>query len=312
MIGGKRMLLEDSRLSRPRILVTGARGQVGFELVRALQGLGEVVAPDRSALDIANFDQIRAVVREVQPSLIINPAAYTAVDAAEHDADTAMCVNGVAPGILAEEAKRLGAALIHYSTDYVFDGTKTSSYTEDDPTNPQNVYGRTKLAGEQAVFAVAESSALVFRTSWVYGARGRNFLLTMLRLGSERSELRVVADQIGAPTWSNTIAAMTAHVVAQAASALDSGEWWRERSGVYHLTAAGETSWYGFASTIFELAGLSVRPTVLPISASEYPTPAKRPSNSRLSNDNLARAFGLIAPGWRESLCLCLSGMRGK
>ncbi|RQR67946.1 dTDP-4-dehydrorhamnose reductase [Burkholderia sp. Bp9015] len=306
------MRLEDSQQNGRRILVTGAQGQVGFELVRALQGLGEVVAPDRSALDIANFDQIRTVVREVQPSLIINPAAYTAVDAAEHDADTAMRVNGVAPGVLAEEAKRLGAALIHYSTDYVFDGTKTSSYTEADPTNPQNVYGRTKLAGEQAVFSVAESSALVFRTSWVYGARGRNFLLTMLRLGSERSELRVVADQVGAPTWSNTIAAMTAHVVAQARSALDPDEWWRERSGVYHLTAAGETSWHGFASTIFELADLPARPAVLPISASDYPTPAKRPSNSRLSNDNLARVFGLIAPDWRESLCLCLREMLGK
>ncbi|MBU9282747.1 dTDP-4-dehydrorhamnose reductase [Burkholderia multivorans] len=306
------MHFEDPQRSRCRILVTGVQGQVGFELVRALQGLGEIVAPDRSTLDIGNFDQIRAVVREVRPSLIINPAAYTAVDAAEHDADTAMRINGLAPGVLAEEAKRLNAALIHYSTDYVFDGTKTSSYTEDDATNPQNVYGQTKLAGEHAIFAVAPNNALVFRTSWVYGARGRNFLLTMLRLGSERSELRVVADQVGAPTWSNTIAAMTAHVVAQARCAPDAHEWWRERSGVYHLTAAGQTSWHGFASAIFELAELPVRPTVLPISASDYPTPAKRPSNSRLSNDKFVRQFGLMAPDWRESLHLCLREALGK
>ncbi|MBR8315520.1 dTDP-4-dehydrorhamnose reductase [Burkholderia dolosa] len=306
------MHFEDPQRSRCRILVTGVHGQVGFELVRALQGLGEIVAPDRSTLDLGDFDQIRAVVREVRPSLIINPAAYTAVDAAEHDADTAMRINGLAPGVLAEEAKRLNAALIHYSTDYVFDGTKTSSYTEDDATNPQSVYGQTKLAGEHAIFAVAPNNALVFRTSWVYGARGRNFLLTMLRLGSERSELRVVADQVGAPTWSNTIAAMTAHVVAQARCAPDVDEWWRERSGVYHLTAAGQTSWHGFASAIFELAELPARPTVLPISASDYPTPAKRPSNSRLSNDKFVRQFGLMAPDWRESLYLCLRGALGK
>ena len=196
------------------ILVTGVNGQVGFELCRTLQGLGRVVAVDRTRFDLSDFDQMRAVIREVRPTLIVNPAAYTAVDKAESEPDQAMRINGDAPGVIAEEAKRLGAALIHYSTDYVFNGEKDGVYREDDAVDPQNVYGRSKLAGEQAIGAVGVAH-LIFRTSWVYGARGKNFLLTMLRLGAERPELKVVADQFGAPTWSNTIAALTAHVIAQ-------------------------------------------------------------------------------------------------
>lgn len=292
-----------------RILVTGVGGQVGFELARSLQGLGRVVAVDRATLDLADPDRIRSVVRDVRPALIVNPAAYTAVDQAECDEEAAMRINATAPGILAEEAKALGAALIHYSTDYVFDGAKASPYLETDTPAPQNVYGRSKLMGERAIAAVG-AAAIVLRTSWVYGARGRNFLLTMLRLAAERPELKIVADQVGAPTWANTIAAMTAHVAAQAFATDDADAWWASRSGVYHLTAGGETSWHGFASAIVERANLASRPSIVPIPSSEYPTPAKRPENSRLSNDKLARTFGLVAPDWRDALELCLAGFR--
>ncbi|MGF6871745.1 dTDP-4-dehydrorhamnose reductase [Paraburkholderia sp. MM5477-R1] len=288
------------------ILVTGVNGQLGYELARTLQGLGNVVAVDRSRLDLSNLDQIRAVVRDLRPALIANPAAYTAVDKAEEERDLAMRINGEAPGVLAEEAKKLGAALIHYSTDYVFNGTKEGAYVEDDPTDPQNVYGRSKLAGEQAI-AASGVNHLVLRTSWVYGTRGKNFLLTMLRLGADRPELKVVADQFGAPTWCNTIATLTAHLCAQSFAAEDGAKWWDERSGIYHLCAGDSTSWHGFASAIFELADLPNRPNTLPIPAADYPTPAKRPANSRMSNDKLARVFGLAAPHWRDALKLCLT-----
>ncbi|MDH6148895.1 MULTISPECIES: dTDP-4-dehydrorhamnose reductase [Paraburkholderia] len=288
------------------ILVTGVNGQVGYELARTLQGLGNVVAVDRSRLDLSNLDQIRAVVRDVRPALIVNPAAYTAVDKAEEERDLAMRINGEAPGVLAEEAKKLGAALIHYSTDYVFNGTKEGAYVEDDPTDPQNVYGRSKLAGEQAI-AASGVNHLVLRTSWVYGTRGKNFLLTMLRLGADRPELKVVADQFGAPTWCNTIAALSAHLCAQSFAAEDGAKWWDERSGIYHLCAGDSTSWHGFASAIFELADLPNRPNTLPIPAADYPTPAKRPTNSRMSNGKLARVFGLAAPHWKDALRLCLT-----
>ncbi|AQG99461.1 dTDP-4-dehydrorhamnose reductase [Burkholderia sp. KK1] len=291
-------------MSERTILLTGVNGQVGFELARTLQGLGRAVAVDRSRLDLGDLDQVRRVVREVKPKLIVNPAAYTAVDKAESDVDAAMRANGEAPGVLAEEAKRLGAALVHYSTDYVFDGTKEGAYVEDDVVNPQNAYGKSKLAGEQAI-AASGCDHLIFRTSWVYGTRGRNFLLTMLRLGAERDELSVVADQIGAPTWSNTIAALTANVLAQAVAG---GEgWWAEKSGLYHLTAAGSTSWHGFAQAIFELSASEKKPDVKPIPASTYPTPAKRPANSRMSNRKLLDTFGLQAPDWREVLRLSLA-----
>jgi dTDP-4-dehydrorhamnose reductase len=289
------------------ILLTGVNGQVGFELARSLQGLGRVVALERGGLDLSDLDQVRRVVREVKPTLIVNAAAHTAVDQAETDVNAAMLLNAQAPGVLAQEAKRLGAGLVHYSTDYVFDGTKTGSYVEDDATNPQNVYGKSKLAGEQAI---AESGCphLIFRTSWVYGTRGKNFLLTMLRLGAQRDELSVVADQHGAPTWANTIAVLSANVLSQAVAGQgDSRDWWQQHSGVYHLTAGGATSWHGFAEAIFEFANLEKKPTVKPIPAASYPTPAIRPSNSRLSNDKLADTFGLRAPEWREALGLCMT-----
>jgi len=287
------------------ILLTGVNGQVGFELARTLQGLGKVVALDRSGLDLADLDQVRRVVREIRPGLIVNPAAHTAVDKAETDVEAAMRLNAEAPGVLAEEARKIGAALVHYSTDYVFDGTKTGLYAEDDPVNPQNVYGKSKLAGEQAI-ANSGCSHLIFRTSWVYGTRGKNFLLTMLRLGAERSELSVVADQFGAPTWANTIAALSANVLAQAV-APNQSDWWEKHSGIYHLTASGATSWHGFAEAIFEFSDLEKKPTVKPIPAAAYPTPATRPSNSRMSNEKLAATFGVRAPDWREALRLCLA-----
>ncbi|MDR5662938.1 dTDP-4-dehydrorhamnose reductase [Burkholderia cenocepacia] len=289
----------------PTILVTGVNGQVGFELLRSLQGLGRVVACDRSMLDLSDLDRVRSVVRELKPSIIVNPAAYTAVDKAETDVDAARRLNAEVPRAFAEEAARLGAALVHYSTDYVFDGTQEGAYVETDATNPQNVYGLTKLEGEQAIAATG-CAHLILRTSWVYGRRGKNFLLTMLKLGSERPELRVVADQVGAPTWSKTIATATAHIVAQALAA-DDADWWAQRSGVYHFTSAGATSWHGFAEAIFAQAMGEHAPKVLPIPASDYPVPAKRPSNSRLSHDKLTEAFGLRLPDWADALKLCLS-----
>ncbi|MBC8638560.1 dTDP-4-dehydrorhamnose reductase [Caballeronia sp. EK] len=288
------------------ILLTGVNGQVGFELARTLQGLGRIVALDRSKLDLGDLNGIRKVVREVKPSLIVNPAAYTAVDKAESDVEAAMCANGEAPGVLAEEAKRLGAALVHYSTDYVFDGTKDGVYVEDDVVNPQNVYGKSKLAGEQAI-AASGCDHLIFRTSWVYGTRGKNFLLTMLRLGVGRDELNVVADQFGAPTWAVTIAALTSNVLAQSITADDS--WWAVKSGVYNLTAGGSTSWHGFAKAIFESSGLDTKPVVKPIPTASYPTPAKRPANSRMSGEKLFAAFGLEAPKWNDALRLSLASL---
>lgn len=292
------------------ILVTGSTGQVGFELLRSLQGLGRIVAPGRQAFDLSDFDQMRRVVRELKPALIVNPAAYTAVDQAETDVDAAIKMNGEAPGVLAEEARRVGAALFHFSTDYVFDGTKDGAYEEDDPTSPLNVYGKSKLAGELAIEQVG-GKYFVFRTSWVYGARGRNFLRTMLRLAAERSELNIVADQVGAPTWSGTIAALTAQIATQ--GLVEHGDdpgWWAERAGVYHLTAGGSTSWAGFAEAIFELAVPAQRPTVKPIESGEYPTPAQRPKNSRLSNSRLALMFGVRAPDWREALRVCVANLQ--
>ena len=297
-----------SNATQAKILVTGTSGQVGFELERTLQGLGTVVALDRAALDLADLDQIRRVVRDVKPTLIINPAAYTAVDRAESEPALAQRINGEAPGVLAEEASRLGAPLIHYSTDYVFDGTKAGAYDEADAVNPQNVYGASKLAGERAI-AEAGGAHLILRTSWVYGLRGKNFLLTMLRLAAERPELRIVADQCGAPTWAATIATMTSHIVAQGMAAnADGMDWWRRKSGVYHLSASGWTTWFDFANAIFELSSLEKSPVVAPIASSDYPVPAKRPGNSRLSGDKLAASFGLRAPDWRSALQLCLAG----
>ncbi|MGU7813845.1 dTDP-4-dehydrorhamnose reductase [Burkholderia sp. AW49-1] len=297
--------MRQNTAQEPTILVTGVTGQVGFELLRSLQGLGRVVPCDRSMLDLADLDRVRAFVRDLKPTLIVNPAAYTAVDQAESEVDLARRLNVDVPRVFAEEAARSGGTLIHYSTDYVFDGTKGCAYVETDTPNPLNAYGAAKLEGERAITATG-CAHLILRTSWVYGRRGRNFLLTMLKLGAERPELRVVADQIGAPTWAGTIAAATSHILAQGIASTDA-DWWAHRTGVYHLTSAGATSWCGFAEAIFDIAMGSHAPRVVPISTADYPTPAKRPANSRMALEKLAEVFRLQMPDWRNALELCLS-----
>lgn len=296
------------------ILVVGSAGQVGFELVRTLSGLGPIVSLDRTALSLDDPAALRAVVASVRPSIIVNAAAFTAVDRAEIDAEAAKAVNADAPAILSECANGIGAGLLHYSTDYVFSGDRhwhaqDTGYRESDATGPLNVYGKTKLLGEQAVVGIAKRH-LVLRTSWVYGMRGKNFLLTMLRLARERDELKVVADQYGAPTWSRTIATLTGHILAQkAVVGTDADDWWAQKSGIYHLTAAGVTTWADFASEIFRLAIPDVerRPKVTRIASSEYPTTVVRPLNSVLCNDKLRTQFCLNPPAWQEALALCLN-----
>lgn len=286
-----------------RILITGKTGQVGYELERSLQGLGEIIAVDRSQMDLSNLQQVRDVIRSVKPTLIVNPAAYTAVDQAEREPELAQRINGEAPGVMAEEAHKLGATLIHYSTDYVFDGTKEGAYLETDPTCPVNVYGSSKLAGEQAILASGVKH-LILRTSWVYSTHGKNFLLTMRRLAQERDALNIVSDQFGAPTWSRTIADTTAHIVAQSLAAADQQAWWDQYSGLYHLTAQGKTTWFGFAEAIMAHASVPKKPQLTPIPASAYPVPAQRPANSALSSQKLMEAFcGL--PNWQDALLLC-------
>lgn len=289
-----------------RILLTGATGQVGWELARSLQGMGDVYAPGRNEMDLLDTDSVVRTLRDFAPDMIVNPAAYTAVDRAETDEAAAYQVNAVVPGIMAEEARRIGALVVHYSTDYVFDGTSSTPYREDEPTNPQNAYGRTKLAGEAAI-AASGANHLVLRTSWVYGSRGANFLLTVQRLARERDELRIVADQHGAPTWCRTIAELTSQVLVQGfgEKGVDA-DFWRERGGLYHLTAAGQTTWHGFTEAILDLSAPEKRPNVVAIPTSAYPLPAKRPAYSILDNDKLASVFGVRAPDWRDALALCL------
>jgi dTDP-4-dehydrorhamnose reductase len=287
-----------------RILVTGANGQVGRELAGALAPLGEVIAADRGRLDLAQPAALRERVRAIAPDAIVNAAAYTAVDRAESEPELARTVNTIAPGVLAEEAARRDAVLVHYSTDYVFDGTKAGPYVESDAPNPLSVYGRTKLEGERAVGA-SGCRHLTLRTSWVYGARGRNFLLAMLRLARERPGLRIVDDQVGAPTWCREIAAATASLLARPELAARGAE------GLYHLTASGATSWFGFAQAIFtspEMVRLGVTPPALEaIPASAHPAAARRPSNSRLDCGKLLDRAGVRLAPWDEALARCLA-----
>jgi dTDP-4-dehydrorhamnose reductase len=302
----------------PQILLTGKNGQVGQDLQRFLPRLGEVVALDRQQLDLSRFDEIRRVIREIRPALIVNAAAYTAVDLAEKEHSLAQAINAEAPAIMAEEARRIGAALVHYSTDYVFDGSLNSPYEETDPTNPINVYGKTKLAGEQAIRDSCVHH-LIFRTAWLYSTRGKNFLLTILRLATEREELRIVNDQIGAPTWSREIASATAEVLRNFFDRTGNVSAWAELSGTYHMTAGGETSWFEFAKAILEEAkkqATSPPPwfaeatrgkpllsrVVTPITTAEYPTPARRPAYSVLSNLHTVRTFGIELADWRTQL----------
>jgi dTDP-4-dehydrorhamnose reductase len=290
-----------------RILLTGKNGQLGWELQRALLALGEVIALDRNDLDLADSAAIRRTVRDLRPDIIVNPAAYTAVDKAESEPELAMAVNGIAPGILADEAQQRGAVLVHYSTDYVFDGNKVSPYTEDDVPDPQSVYGRTKLAGELAIRA-SGCRHLILRTSWVYGVHGGNFVKTVLRLAGERDELRIVADQFGAPTWARDLAQATASALAS----WQEKDWDSGLGGLYHLTAAGRTNWHHYAEEIVRLARqydatLAAKPLAIrAIATHEYPAPARRPANSVLANDKIRDAFGIALPEWQDSLAVCM------
>lgn len=287
------------------ILLLGKDGQVGWQLQRSLAPHGPVIACGRSDCDLTDLDRLRSMVRQLKPAVVVNASAYTAVDRAESEAELAMRVNGEAPGLLAEETARLGALLIHYSTDYVYDGRKTSPYLESDPTNPQSVYGRSKLAGEEAIRAVGGKS-VIFRTSWVFGARGGNFVKTILRLAREKESLNVVDDQFGSPTPAALIATVTGVGLAMLrhGQLLDAGE-----SRLYHLAAARPVSWCAFAQTIVRLAGaapgfdLRLKPeSIHPIATAQYPTPARRPANSRLDCSKLERDFGLQMPDWQPYL----------
>ena len=283
----------------PKILLFGKIGQVGWELRRTLAPMSQLICVDYPEVDFTQPDAIRTWIRETAPDIIVNAAAYTAVDKAEAETALALKINGEAPGVMAGEAKKLGALLVHYSTDYVFDGAKTTPYVETDALNPLSAYGRTKLAGDQAIQA-AGCAHLIFRLCWVYGARGNNFLLTMQRLAREREKLRVVRDQIGCPTWSRMIAETTALALRQAGTAENA----RAVSGVYHLCASGQTSWHGFARAIVELMpaeGKKCR-EVEAIASAEYPTPTKRPAYSVMSTAKLERVFGLQPPDWHDSL----------
>ena len=286
-----------------RILLTGKNGQVGFELQRALAPLGEVIAVDQTECNLADQNAIRSLVGEIRPDIIVNPAAYTAVDKAESEPDIAFAINGVAPGVLGEEAAKINALVVHYCTDYVFDGVKQTFYTEDDLPNPQSVYGKSKLAGEQALRQRIKNH-LVFRTSWVFGAHGNNFAKTMLKLAAERESLNVVADQFGAPTSAALIADVTAQIV---------GQYQRQGRqdfpfGLYNLVAGGETTWCDFAKTVIKAAHDAGKPLKLnpenirPITTAEYPLPAPRPANSRLATHKLEKTFGLRLPPWQEGL----------
>jgi dTDP-4-dehydrorhamnose reductase len=281
-----------------KILLLGKNGQVGWELQRSLAPLGEIVALDNgdSGGDFTRPDELAQTVRRAAPDVIVNAAAYTAVDKAESEPELARAINAAAPAALAEEAEKLDAWLVHYSTDYVFDGSGGKPRVETDPTGPLSVYGQTKLESEQAVARCAKH--LIFRTSWVYAARGANFARTMLRLAAERDELRVIDDQIGAPTGAELLADVTAHAIrsAQARS---------ELAGLYHLTAGGETSWHTYACFVIEYARAAGRPirvkpeNIEAIPTSAYPTPARRPLNSRLDTSKLQKAFGIHLPDWR-------------
>jgi len=284
-------------VSRPIILLTGSAGQLGFELARTLAVHGDVVACDRATLDLEDAGALVRTVRRVRPQLIVNAAAYTAVDRAESEPERAHAINAVAPGILAEEARRSGALLIHYSTDYVFDGTADAPYTEDAPTAPLNIYGQSKLAGERAI-AAAGVASLILRTSWVYGLRGSNFLLTVRRLAAERDELRIVADQIGVPNWSRALAEATARLIGSGLPAL------AERAGLYHLSGTGSASWFDFARAI---VGDVPRPRIVPITTADYPTPARRPAYGVLGTGKLERTFGIKLGHWREMLAACVA-----
>jgi len=281
--------------AQPTILLLGAGGQLGRELAAVLPGCGPTIALDRTGLDLTDPDAIAHMVRSVKPQFVVNAAAYTEVDRAEDERERAFAVNAVAPGVLAEESRRAGSVLVHYSTDYVFDGDRAAPYDEDAQPNPRNVYGESKLAGERAI-AQAHASALILRTSWVYSRTGRNFLTTMERLARERDELRVVADQTGVPNWTRALARVTAALIGRGRDDLV------RHAGLYHVSAQGEATWHAFARAILD--GRAVR--VTPIATADFPTRARRPAHAVLDASRFARGFGLRLPPWTELLRECL------
>jgi dTDP-4-dehydrorhamnose reductase len=291
------------------ILLTGATGQVGGELAPLLQEFGSVVAPSRTELDLADADSIREVVRRLRPQWIVNPAAYTAVDRAESDADTAFALNRDAVRVLGEEAVRAGSVVVHFSTDYVFNGEGSTPWREGDPTAPLGVYGASKLAGEEALRATG-AAHFIFRTSWVYGASGKNFLKTILQAAREREQLKIVDDQHGAPTWSRDLAYLVVHAMQRVrAHAAQTGQTpsqaAQQLGGVYHAAGGGETTWFGFAQYFLGLAK-ERQPErrwakLAPVTSADFPTAARRPGNSRLSGEKLGRDLGFQMPPWQVS-----------
>ena len=285
-----------------RLVVTGAAGQVGGELLQSLATLGDVFAPTRAEMDLAEPVSMETYLREVKPHWIVNPAAYTAVDKAESEPDLAHAINAVAPGVIGREALSFNAKVIHFSTDYVFNGQGTTPWVETDPTGPLGVYGTTKLAGEQALLATG-AEAIVLRTSWIYGATGKNFLRTILDLSKARDELRIVADQHGAPTWGRDLAQLSAHIIRTNDQ--------KPASGIYHAAGGGETTWAGFADEVIRLTQArfpqAKLATITPIPSSEYPTPAARPANSRLNCTKLNQTFGYAMLDWHDSLTRVLA-----
>ena len=284
-----------------KILLFGCDGQLGTDLQDSLAGIAELSAYGLTDLDITDFDRLQQVIDDERPGLIVNAAAYTAVDKAESEPELAAMVNAEAPAVMAKKATELQAGMIHYSTDYVFDGTATKPYSEEDKPNPESVYGSTKLEGERAVLENC-SNSLILRTSWVYSLHGQNFLRTMLRLANERDELSIVGDQVGAPTTTRALADATLKLVQYY---LVNGEFSDRVSGVYHMTCGGETSWYEFAKAIFAAANNTAM-RVVEITTEEYPTPAKRPAYSVLSNEKLFDTFGIRLPDWQSALSQCM------
>ena len=298
-----RVSSEPRQKSFKNILLFGANGQLGAKLKSLLSSRGAVRALTESDLDLRDLQKLRTLALQARPDLIVNAAAYTAVDAAETDADNALLVNCEAPRVMAEAARECSALFVHYSTDYVFDGMARAPYTEESVTQPLGVYGASKLAGEQAVSA-SGAVALILRTAWLYSNRGKNFLNTMLRLAAERDELRVVNDQFGCPTYADIVAEASLQMLDRV---FDKGVLRRERCGHYHVSCTGDTTWWHFAKRTIELSGLGERVRVLPIGTADYPTAARRPAYSVLSNTKLERVFGIQLPDWEQGLKRCLA-----
>ena len=288
-----------------KILLTGKTGQIGEELNKIVGDLGNLITVDKEQLDLSKPNSIEPVILDIKPDIIINPAAYTAVDKAEEEPDLAMTVNALAPGLLAKAARKVGAGLIHYSTDYVFDGCSEIPYKEEDPPNPLNVYGKSKLAGEKAIAEVG-IPFLIIRTSWVYSLHGKNFLKTIKKLAEEKDTIQVIDDQIGAPTWARSIALKTHQILKQCLNK----KWLETKdsnlSGIFHMTSQGETSWHGFAREVLNMSNTSQNIKLIAIPTSDYPVSAVRPPNSLLNNEKIQRVFGLNMPHWEDALKDCM------